>query len=114
MNVLMATKEGQGPADFYWCAEGEVVVFPAHKCDSPTCGCGLGFIGLDTRKGTTTAMVVEFPGPFEDISGSVGRSLQAAGFDPADAEDQARRMVDFAQGRRPGEIVRVHQEAEDR
>jgi len=66
INVLRATKQGQGQRanDFSWTTEGELVRrdFP---CDNDRrnpdggCGCGRSMPGLDSSRGTTTAVVAE-------------------------------------------------------
>jgi len=69
MKLLVATAETQGqrPGDFHWCADNELVMFGV-ICDTDRyaddagtggCGCGRSFTGLDSGKGTTTAVVLE-------------------------------------------------------
>jgi hypothetical protein len=62
MRVLVATRETQGQRtdDFYWANDGELVL-PPLVCDSPVCGCDRSFVGIDSHKATTTAMVAERP-----------------------------------------------------
>ena len=63
MKVLIATKQGQGKrdSDFFCATDGELVGFST-ECDGEQtdgpCGCRRSFSGLDSFKGTTTAMVV--------------------------------------------------------
>jgi len=66
INVLVSTKVSQGavPGDCCWVPEGELVardgvVCASERPDGSGCGCGRGFGGFTTHKGTTTAMVVE-------------------------------------------------------
>ena len=75
MKVLVATKLGQGKRknDFFWCNEGEPVGL-AMECDGESvdghCGCRRSFSGIDSRKGTTTARVVDIeitPAYFEEM-----------------------------------------------
>lgn len=71
MKVLVATKASQGKRrnDFCWADEGELVGF-ASECDGESidggCGCRRSFTGMYSRKGTTTAKVIEFEGTRED------------------------------------------------
>jgi hypothetical protein len=76
MKVLVATKETQGRRknDFCHAEEGEPVVF-ASECDGERvdgpCGCRRSFVGMMSRKATTTVKVVEAPegGCYDDFVG---------------------------------------------
>ncbi len=65
MRLLTATREAQGelPGDFSFTVEGELVlpndVICARDRGNPDggCGCGRSFVGLGSRKPTTTALV---------------------------------------------------------
>lgn len=66
MNVLVSTLVTQGDVlgDFSWMPEGELVsrqgiVCASERSDGTGCGCGRAFSGLFTRKGNSSAMVVE-------------------------------------------------------
>jgi hypothetical protein len=63
MRVLIATTEVQGyaPGDSAHAVAGELVTATVTQCDCPDCGCNRGFVGLASRRATTTAMVVEHP-----------------------------------------------------
>jgi hypothetical protein len=66
MKVLVATHKGQGlkKNDFCFCNDLEPITL-GFVCDRDMrdpdggCGCGRSFTGIDTRKGTTTAIVVD-------------------------------------------------------
>ena len=65
MRLLTATREDQGelPGDFCFTIEGELVLPNDLVCaadrNNPAgrCGCGRAFVGLGSRKATTTALV---------------------------------------------------------
>jgi hypothetical protein len=65
MRLLTATRQAQGelPGDFCFTVEGELVLPNDFICardrDDPDggCGCGRAFVGLGSRKATTTALV---------------------------------------------------------
>jgi hypothetical protein len=59
---LLAAAEGTGPDDFAWCIPGELV----HTADVHedlgehcNCGCVVAFVGMTSRRATTTAVVVD-------------------------------------------------------
>jgi len=62
VKALIATTEGQGlrKSDFFWGMEGELVMLPITECEfgkvDDDCGCKRAFSGMNTAKGTTTAM----------------------------------------------------------
>ena len=58
MKVLVATERGQGtkPDDYSWTTEGEFVRLD--DCPDQYCR-GTGFSGVESRKATSTALVVE-------------------------------------------------------
>lgn len=63
MNVLIATKHGQGTRDndFSWTTPGERVLLSGFECDGEyidgSCGCRRSFIGIDSSRATTTCIV---------------------------------------------------------
>ncbi len=65
MRLLTATRQAQGelPGDFCFTVEGELVLANDFVCardrDDPDggCGCGRAFVGLGSRRATTTALV---------------------------------------------------------
>jgi len=65
MRLLTATREAQGelPGDFCFTVEGELVLPNDFICARDRgrpdggCGCGRAFVGLGSRKATTTALV---------------------------------------------------------
>jgi hypothetical protein len=65
MRLLTATRQAQGelPGDFSFTVEGELVLANDLVCardrDDPDggCGCGRAFVGLASRRATTTALV---------------------------------------------------------
>lgn len=69
MKYLVTTKETQGQRknDFCFVEEGEVVLIPVDRCDKDRgnpdgpCGCWRSWVGVTSRKGTTTAKVVDDP-----------------------------------------------------
>jgi hypothetical protein len=86
MKVLVVTRTAQGRRlnDFCHAEEGELACFGS-ECSSgeadDACGCHRSFIGMKTRKGTTTAVVVDRPDlTQEDLEREVRVSLDRSGF----------------------------------
>lgn len=66
IKVLLATarSQGQRDSDFFWCTEGEMLRLGFvcdHKQRNPDrgCGCQRDLSGMDSSRGTTTAVVAE-------------------------------------------------------
>jgi hypothetical protein len=105
MLVLTATArtQGQRHSDFTWCTEGEVVILP-QPCDRDRdgdpdegCGCGRAFVGLHSRKGTTTAMVRERDGfDLADLAEALRSSRQHAGFAEGEGEGEGEGEITSA------------------
>jgi hypothetical protein len=88
VKVLAAT-QGHDPDDFCFAVPGELVTVAARCGDAYSCGCGRAWVGLTTRKGTTTAIVVDVdltPGQYLELIGDDHLAEQllwlADGFDP--------------------------------
>lgn len=86
MKILVATDAGQDrPGDFCWTTPGEMVTLGL-VCDSDLdapdagCGCGRAFVGTDTRKGTTTAIVSEVDMILADYARTLRNTAVRAGF----------------------------------
>lgn len=91
MLVFEATAElqGQRETDYHWAEDGELVYLPALDCGCPDCGCTRGFVGLASRRPTTTAKVVDRPGLTKhDLCVELAQALHAGDWiatpDPAD------------------------------
>jgi hypothetical protein len=91
MRVLEITGrlQGQRHDDYHWGHEGELAYIPGTVCDCPDCGCERGFVGMASRRPSTTAEVVDRPGlTIEVVANELASSLQAGGWmpeaDPAD------------------------------
>lgn len=63
MHVLTATAQTQGiePDDFSFTVPGELVRLPYGHCFDDACGCQRAFVGLGSRRATTSALVVNRP-----------------------------------------------------
>ena len=103
MKFLVATTKTQGQRDndFFWTQENELVYIGfecgsgGRKADS-YCGCVRDFNGIETKKGTTTALVVDMP-----ITKATYISLfEAQGF-----ASQVDEMLDLAARFKVGDIV---------
>lgn len=114
MKVLAATITGQTRSnDFSWTVPGELAI-PGYVCDTDRrfpnrgCGCGRAFTGLDSRKSTTTAEVVDVDMTREQYAEVIQTSDTYAGFDPDPEESRqvAEQLADFADGLAVGTIVR--------
>ncbi|MCK2240066.1 MULTISPECIES: hypothetical protein [unclassified Crossiella] len=132
MNVLVATRATHGTRhnDFAHAHEAELVCLPA-MCDldqqdpDSSCGCGRAFLGLDSRRSTTTAMIVTLELTFDEYHDNVHRGLLAAGIGRQDdratllarttaiAEDLAERAASHPVGtvlERRGTTVNVRRQ----
>lgn len=113
IKVLVATAKTQGmrPNDYHWCIEGELVWFPPvcrRDKDDPDggCGCGRGFGGLNSRRGTTTAMVKSIPAlDRDDYVEALRSSLHDQGYDGSVAPEVADAMLDLVSDMPEGAIV---------
>lgn len=103
MKILVATTKTQGVRknDFTFC-NPEEMVFPGLICDHETadesCGCARSLTGVDSHKGTTTAIVVNLPlWTFPSMAKKVLQSYHDAGWSTwtlGDAEEliEAQRL----------------------
>lgn len=104
MRMLVATVLTQGArgGDYHWCVEGEPV-WVQEPCaadrrdpDGP-CGCGRGFAGLHSHRGTTTARVIENAGfTRDDLVLALEASLGDGGWPVEWAADVADEMLELA------------------
>lgn len=98
MNLLTATREGQGDRDGDFChaIEGELV-FAGFVCATDRrdpaggCGCGRAFSGLNSLRATTTALVRDLDLTYDDVRTALAAHLEAAGMGP-----DVLGAVDFA------------------
>ena len=104
MRVLIATGRGQGQRrnDFNHCDPAELVMVPLIACDEAAaddhCGCARQWIGLATRKGTTTAQVADLPMTEAEYERMILASLLNAGWvlagEEAEGAALARQLAD--------------------
>ena len=87
MKILTATATGQGARDndYNWTVEGELVLIQepcaTDKRDPDGgCGCGRGFAGISSHRGTTTAQVRNVPLSRADVAEAYGGYLASAGY----------------------------------
>lgn len=115
--VLVATDRTQRDRanDFIACSPGELVDITS-SCDRDRgnpdggCGCCRAFTGLDSRKATTTAEVVQRPMSFADYVAAHHASLTRAGLPDDDtvrswADEAARDMARIAAAFPVGTVV---------
>jgi hypothetical protein len=103
MKILVATKKTQGQRDndFFWTKENELV-YLGFECGSggreadSYCGCVRDFNGLETKKGTTTALVLDLNTTPEKIA----ELFAAQGY-----ENQVEEMLTLADRFNVGEVV---------
>ncbi len=101
MNLLVATRRGQGQRDndFFHAVDGEVV-YLGEVCgrdeDDPDgdCGCSRAFTGLNSGKSTTTAEVRDVPLSREDVTLALGSSFKQHGWSDTDADELLDEPVD--------------------
>lgn len=108
MLILEATGTlvDDGPDDFNWCREGELVYLGFQECrSSTTCGCDRSFNGFDSHRATSTARVAERPDlTIEQLARELAASLHAGGWIPSSDPGHelvgwlATEIVDTANG----------------
>lgn len=100
VKLFTATEQTQGqrPDDFCFCHEGELVITPPGPCchHAGECGCDRAWAGLNTHRGTTTAMVREVGIGIEDYIEAVSSSLGHQGW--AVSPGAARRYAELLAG----------------
>lgn len=122
MRLLTATSQAQGelPGDFCFTVEGELVLANDLVCardrEDPDggCGCGRAFVGLGSRKATTTALVREVDISPVELRTAVEEFQRTRGLGPEviGAEDFAElidakleELDDIARSVRVGAVV---------
>ena len=103
MKLLTATRRTQGDRDndFTFCVEGELVMITTFVCETDRrdpdggCGCGRAFVGLNSGKATTTALVTDRDFTPEDAAEAIRSALQRSELVSADEiPDIIRARVD--------------------
>ena len=95
MKLLTSTKLTQGDRDDDFCfvPEGEWLDLPSIRtvCDHPdgSCGCGRALVGIDSRRGTTTALIADVCVSEDALVEAIGLSMLRAGFS-GDVDARAR------------------------
>ncbi|MGO0575018.1 DUF7715 family protein [Ornithinimicrobium panacihumi] len=87
MRILVATSEtnGQVEGDYDFCIEGELV-YMQEPCGRDRrdpdggCGCGRGFAGMSSHRGTTTAVSIESPLTEDEVREALRSSLVVGGW----------------------------------
>lgn len=101
MKLLVSTTlaQGQRESDFNWCVDGELVIVNPIVCvkdlEDPDggCGCGRAFVGLNSGKATTTAVVADRDFTYEDAAEAIRSSLEQSHWLEADDESDLSDMV---------------------
>lgn len=109
MKVLYSAK-GESVVDFCFTDDGEAVKLPSHVCASKACGCGSGFVGMDSRRSTTLAVVRDVPLSRQYWIEQWRQSESDAGYGEEDIAELVDRIINFADRFQVGDKVRVHQE----
>lgn len=115
MKLLTATREGQGErgGDFCFAVEGELVMLglvcraDEQNPGSGGCGCGRAFVGLASRRATTTALVRDLELTPDDLYAAVEDHFTATGLgrgvlgveDLADLVDETVGDMAYLSGR---------------
>jgi hypothetical protein len=126
MRVLVATTATQGHRsnDFNYCRDGELLRFASvcardHGNPDGACGCARSWAGVETAKGTTTAVVADKAITVDELAEAVNASY---GIDlPAEAREEAEEVCRIA-GEFPvgavlevrGDTIQVRQVVVDR
>ena len=110
MKLLTATSrtQGQRDNDFTFCIEGELVIVAMVVCEADQedpdggCGCGRSFGGLNSGKGTTTAVVSDLDFTRDDAALAVRSALEQSNFislmDPEDVHDLDAETLELPDG----------------
>jgi hypothetical protein len=115
LKVLVATNKTKGYRnnDFNWCNDGEFVV-AGNVCDSDcgnpdnSCGCARSMSGLDSRKGTTQAVVASVnmtKTEFRQVIMDAEKKTWGDCFAPTQAKNLAEDAMAFAANLNDGDIV---------
>jgi len=106
MKLITATTQTQGQrsGDFNWCIDGELVSHATMICDRDLefgpedgCGCGRSFTGLNSGKGTTTAIVIDLDGfTLADLIEAVHSSREQAGWTTGQADRERKHSETIA------------------
>ncbi len=117
MKVLVATRRTQGeqPGDFCFTREDEILM-QGYVCSVPDCGCIRSLTGIETRKSTTSFIVVDKPTmTLEALANLFYLSEAAAGFEPPDPKKYlkaARKIRRFAKGLSEGMVFGIRDSGE--
>jgi len=116
MRLLTATRQTQGDlADDFdiGTIEGELVE-PAPVCDRDLddeadndCGCGRAFVGMTSRRSTTTAIITELDITYEQLRGIVAALDHQQGADPEDVDAMTAQLLDMARDYDTGSIAGI-------
>lgn len=117
MKILTATSRTQGDRgnDFTFCVEGELVIVAPIVCEADEedpesgCGCGRSFGGLNSDKGTTTAVVSDLDFTRDDAALAIRSALEQSNFiqyvDPEDIEELIADTLNVAAGFEVGTVL---------
>lgn len=110
MKIFVSTKDGRKKQnDFHWTNDNEIVLLPSRCCDSPTCGCDRAFIGLETRRSTTKAKIIESQMTKKKFYDAVRESTEKAGWaqymTDKDIKEEADCTIDMAKEFPLGAVV---------
>ncbi|MGW5272753.1 DUF7715 family protein [Streptomyces sp. NPDC004044] len=117
MKLLTATSrtQGQRNSDFAFGVEGELVIVGPIVCDRDLedpdggCGCGRSFAGLNSGKGTTTAVVTDLDFTRDDAAEAIRSSLEQSNFikymDAADLAEMVEDTLQLADDFEVGTVV---------
>ena len=116
MKIFVATRETQGQRanDFICCNEDEILTLGS-TCTGATaddrCGCARSMVGIETRKATTTAKVIDSPMKLNDLVKLFHASDVKAGFgnlmDKATERLAAQQLADIANSFEVGDVIEM-------
>jgi hypothetical protein len=96
MKVIVATRQTQGEDhdDHSEALDGELVMLTHVDCyDADRGGDGRGFVGVSSRKPTTTVEVAERDLSPDDVRAAIGAALAGGWLDGIADEDEARAIL---------------------
>ncbi|MFE6967156.1 hypothetical protein ACFVAJ_18730 [Agromyces sp. NPDC057679] len=109
MHILVSAK-GEKDSDFSWTNDRELV-FPVFSCGNclrdpeAGCGCGRSFMGIESGKLTTTAVIVDSPITEDLVTAEFVQEAAKRGWPARIATEWAEEMLSAAARFAVGDVV---------
>jgi hypothetical protein len=110
VRIIVATSETQGnrPGDFNYVPEGEIVMVGDCDCLHEGCDCSRSMVGILSKMGTTTMMVVESDLTRDDFRRQIREAnseFEELGVNGSVYEEQADALLDLAKEFPAGAVI---------